>query len=123
MSEHERKKRYGKAIWEASRADEGTISATGADHVASAVMVVADEEQETLRRGGHQLGRIVDRQCRDVLDATGLHHLINKDGDGDWALVWERLAELRPRLERAETEIDMLRDQLAALAPKDAQDA
>ena len=47
-----------------------------------------------LRAGGRELGRIVDRQCRDVLDATGLHHLIDEDGDGDWGVVWDNVAEL-----------------------------
>ena len=54
----------------------------------------ANAEVEKLRRGGKELGRIIERQCRDVLNITGLHHLIGPDGDGDWGLVWERLAEM-----------------------------
>jgi len=48
-SNDERVQRYGRAIWEASRADEGTISYIGANHVARAVMAVADAEQAELR--------------------------------------------------------------------------
>lgn len=51
-------------------------------------------EVERLRRGGRTLGQIIDRAHQDVLDATQMHHVIDEDGDGDWALVWERLHEL-----------------------------
>lgn len=54
----------------------------------------AREERDRNKRAAVTLGKIVDRQCRDVLDATGMHHVIGEDGDGDWALVWERLAEM-----------------------------
>ena len=52
-------------------------------------------EVEKLRRGGKTLGQVVERQCQAALDATGLHHLIDETGDGDWGAVWENLAELR----------------------------
>lgn len=55
---------------------------------------VAREERDRNKRAAVTLGKIVERQCRDVLDATGMHHVIGEDGDGDWALVWERLAEM-----------------------------
>lgn len=48
-------------------------------------------EVETLRRGAKELGRTIEQQCRMVLDATGLHHFIDEDGDGDWGAVWENL--------------------------------
>lgn len=102
---NEREQRYGKAIWETSRRDEGTISVTGANIVARAVMAVADEELAMYKRGGKTLGETIDWQCRAVLDATGMHHVIGEDGDGDWALVWEHLAELRPRLDAAEAKL------------------
>lgn len=51
-------------------------------------------EIEQLRRGGEELGNIIRRQNQDVLDLTGLHHLIGEDGDGDWGAVWENLAEM-----------------------------
>lgn len=47
MSE-ERLDRYGEAIWNASRADEGTISATGAKVVAKVVLPLVDEEKRPL---------------------------------------------------------------------------
>lgn len=68
------------------------------------------DEIERLRRGGAELGRILDRTLRDALDASGRHDVIGEDGDGDWALVWETLAELRPRAEAAEAEVERLRD-------------
>ncbi|MBU8830862.1 hypothetical protein [Mycolicibacterium goodii] len=57
-------------------------------------------EIDRLRRGAKTLGEIVENQCRMTLDASGLHHLIGEDGDGDWGLVWERLAELADEVER-----------------------
>lgn len=51
-------------------------------------------EVERGRRACKTLGGIVESQCRMALDASGLHHLIDEDGDGDWAAVWEKIAEL-----------------------------
>jgi len=51
------------------------------------------------------LGEMVHMQCDWALDATGLHDVIAEDGDGDWQHVWESLAELRPRAEKAEATI------------------
>lgn len=50
------------------------------------------------RRAAKTLGEIIEKQCRDVLDVTGLHHLINEDGDGHWDVVWMRLFEMRDEL-------------------------
>ena len=50
------------------------------------------------KRGAKTLGEIIEKQCRDVLDVTGLHHLINEDGDGAWDVVWMRLFEIREEL-------------------------
>jgi hypothetical protein len=93
------------------------------DRVSVAVRPVADEEQaelraevERLRRGGKELGRILDRTLTDALNASGRHDLIGEDGDGDWAVVWETLAELRPRAESAEARLDALVAELRGLA-------
>lgn len=53
------------------------------------------EEVKRLREGGRELGRIIERQCRDILDITGLHRMIDDDGDGDWGAVWENAYSLR----------------------------
>ena len=50
------------------------------------------------KRGAKTLGGIIEKQCREVLDVTGLHHLINEDGDGHWDVVWMRLFEMRDEL-------------------------
>lgn len=71
----------------------------------------ANAEVEKLRRGGKELGRIIERQCRDVLNITGLQHLIGPDGDGDWGLVWERLAEMAA----AGAEVEKLRAALETI--------
>lgn len=77
-----------------------------------AALVAAEDALARTKRGAETLGRIVERQCRDALDATGRHDLIAEDGDGDWGLVWELLAELRPRAERAEATLDRVRTAL-----------
>lgn len=74
-------------------------------------LAAANAEVEKLRRGGKELGRIIERQCRDVLNITGLHHLIGPDGDGDWGLVWERLAEMAA----AGAEVEKLRAALETI--------
>lgn len=50
------------------------------------------------KRGAKTLGEIIEKQCRDVLEVTGLHHLISEDGDGHWDAVWMRLFEMREEL-------------------------
>lgn len=57
-----------------------------------------DAELAKYKRGAKTLGEIIEKQCREVLDVTGLHHLINEDGDGHWDVVWMRLHEMRVEL-------------------------
>ncbi|TDO18151.1 hypothetical protein EV580_1333 [Mycobacterium sp. BK086] len=64
------------------------------DESATGVIERLKAEVEQLKRGGEECGKIIRRQNQDVLDITGLHHLIGEDGDGDWAAVWENLAEM-----------------------------
>ena len=73
------------------------------------------EESERLKRGGTELGRILDRALMMALDASGCHDVIEEDGDGDWEVVWETLAGLRPRAEAAEAEVVTLRAKVAAV--------
>lgn len=46
------------------------------------------------QRAAQTLGRVIDDQCRDVLDATQMHDQVDADGDGDWQVIWERMADL-----------------------------
>lgn len=58
----------------------------------------AGEAAETILRKQNAidtLDRIITQQCQAALDATGLHHLIDEDGDGDWSAVWEGLQDLQ----------------------------
>jgi hypothetical protein len=64
------------------------------------VLALLDELERT-KRGAQTLGRIIERHGRAIVEATGAHDLINEDGDGDWEVVFERLAELRPARDRA----------------------
>ena len=73
------------------------------------------EESERLKRGGAELGRILDRTLTMALDASGRHDVIEEDGDGDWEIVWETLAGLQPRAESAEAEVGTLRAKVAAV--------
>jgi hypothetical protein len=87
-----------------------TIHLASADEIIGVITGLVNEV-EKLRRGGKELGRIIERQCRDVLNITGLHHLIGPDGDGDWGLVWERLAEMAA----AGAEVEKLRGALETI--------
>lgn len=60
------------------------------------------EERDAARRGARTLGQVIETQGRAALDATGLHHLIDETGDGDWGAVWESLYDVRDRADRAE---------------------
>ena len=66
-----------------------------AEFIAAARTLVPEliAEIERVRAAAQTLGRIIERHNRDVLDITGLHHLIDETGDGPWDVVWETLAE------------------------------
>lgn len=66
-------------------------------------------EVERLRAACKTLGQIIGQTNRMALDITGLHHLIGEDGDGDWAAVGERLAELGSERDAANAEAERLR--------------
>lgn len=66
-------------------------------------------ELEKLRRAAKTLGKIIDDSLTDVLKATDSNDLIGENGDGDWMLVFERLAELRPARDAALAELEALR--------------
>ncbi|MET8648498.1 hypothetical protein [Nocardia aurea] len=54
-----------------------------------------------------------------ALQATGLHHLIEPDGDGDWQAVWETVAELGEQVRRLTRERDRAQAALAAIKAAD----
>ncbi|OBF14430.1 hypothetical protein [Mycolicibacterium conceptionense] len=57
-------------------------------------LVRQSAEVERLRGACKTLGQIIENQCQMVLNITGLHNLVDETGDGDWGLIWEKLAEL-----------------------------
>lgn len=72
-------------------------------------------ELRRIRRGANTLGEILHRTNMDVLDAVGAHDLISEDGDGDWACVYELLAELRPDRDQWKARAEAAEAKLAAL--------
>lgn len=106
-----------------------------AARIADAILAAGYSKHSTelakAMRGAKTLGEIIEKQCRDVLDVTGLHHLINEDGDGAWDVVWMRLFEMRDELAslkestigRERLRGDSWRDRAQALAAADAYDA
>jgi hypothetical protein len=88
--------------WPALSDDYDDEIALHAAHVVSKLTdagcsIIYTDRHERLQRGANELGRRLGRQLQDVLDLTGAHDLIDKDGDGDWMRVWERLGELVER--------------------------
>ena len=69
-----------------------------ADAILAAGYSKHSEEVAKCKRAAKTLNEVIEKQCRDVLDVTGLHHLINEDGDGHWDAVWMRLFEMRDEL-------------------------
>lgn len=76
----------------------GRTAPRAADAILAAGYSKRGEELAKYKRGAKTLGGIIEKQCREVLDVTGLHHLINEDGDGAWDVVWMRLFEMRDEL-------------------------
>lgn len=72
------------------------IAGTGPDVVKELVRQLreAREERDKATRAVQTYSRVIEQQCTDVLNATGAHHLIQEDGDGDWMGVWEIMHEL-----------------------------
>lgn len=64
-------------------------------------MAELEAELEKQKRGGRTIGKAIDRTLKWVIEASNSEDLIGDDGDGDWAIVWERLFQLRPNLEAA----------------------
>jgi hypothetical protein len=81
------------------------------DFIAEARSLVPELVAEVvkLRRAGKTLGKVIDDSLTDVVNATDSHDLIGEDGDGDWMLVFERLAELRTARDAALAEVEELR--------------
>lgn len=73
------------------------------------------DELAKYKRGGKTLGEMVDQLTQDQLDATGLHDLIDEDGDGPWDDVHEALMALRPERDRLRKELKAALDRLAAV--------
>jgi hypothetical protein len=69
-----------------------------ADRILTAGYSKHGAELASAKRAAKTLNEVIEKQCRDVLEVTGLHHLINKDGDGHWDVVWMRLFEMRDEL-------------------------
>ena len=65
------------------------------------VKAEAIADTEKVRQAARTLGKIIDDQCRDVLEITGAYDLVGEDGDGDWGAVWDRLRELAEKGKRA----------------------
>lgn len=85
------------------------------DHLDSLTEVVPElvAEVERLRRGGRELGRIVDRLTDDHLAAIGEKpggDFIDADGDGHWDIVHERLMALRPERDEARAQAERVRE-------------
>jgi hypothetical protein len=78
------------------------------------------DKLEQLQTGGKFLGDSIVALNRIALDATGLHHLIDETGDGDWQAVWENVADLGNTL--AKLQADRAKE-LAAIATKQQRDA
>jgi hypothetical protein len=78
------------------------------------------DKLEQLQTGGKFLGDSIVALNQIALDATGLHHLIDKNGDGDWQAVWENVSDLGNTLAKLQAD---RAEELAAIARKQQRDA
>lgn len=72
-------------------------------------------EVERVRRAAKTLGKSLVDSLTDVKNATASDDLIGEDGDGDWMLVFERLAELRPARDAALAQLVKFRAAVAEI--------
>lgn len=72
----------------------------------------AQEQVDQLRSGGKFLGKAIAELNQIALDATDMHDVINENGDGDWQVVWETIADLGADLRAARKRIADLERQL-----------
>ncbi|HLN77814.1 MAG TPA: hypothetical protein VK204_12275, partial [Nocardioidaceae bacterium] len=91
-------------IWETSRADEGTISATGANIVARAVMAVADAEQTVTVDG-------VEYDAEKIKALVAERHELATD-----------IVDLRDRLRRADSHLQARTAALTRVIARDRQE-
>lgn len=78
-----------------------------------ATILALCDEVEKLRGAARTLGKSLDAELTDILNATNSQDLIGDDGDGDWMLVHERLHALGSNLASARTENARLRAVIA----------
>ena len=98
------------AVWD-------NVAELGADlRAARARIAELEPERDACRRAAQSWLSVVERQCRDVLDATGMHDFIDESGDGDWALVWERIATMGADLRTAQARVAELEAFVADIA-------
>lgn len=64
---------------------------------------------EKLQSAAKTLGKIINDSLMDVAKATNSLDLLDEDRDGDWMLIFERLAELRPQRDEARAQVDRVR--------------
>lgn len=72
-----------------------------------------EAERDKLKRVAVWAGKVIDRTHLQVIEITQSHDLIDADGDGDWELVWERLAELPSKVAARDARIAELEAELA----------
>ncbi|WP_109527220.1 MULTISPECIES: hypothetical protein [Nocardia] len=76
----------------------------------------ADERiLDRIEQSNKALGDAVTRLNLAALDATGLHDIID-NGDGDWAAVWENVADLGEKVRRLTAERDAANDEAERIA-------
>ena len=56
------------------------------------------------------LGKIIERDGKNLVELTNSQDIIPEEGDGDWEVVWERAHEMKIRLEQAEQAVARVRE-------------
>jgi ABC-type transporter Mla subunit MlaD len=80
-------------------------------------------EIERVKAAAKTLGKIIDDSLMDVARATDSLDLLDEDRDGDWMLIFERLAALRPDRDAARAEVARLTRLLDDLTDSDVGEA
>ncbi|MGO4298280.1 hypothetical protein [Glutamicibacter sp. MCAF14] len=98
--------------------DNGGVSPVEAEFIATfdpPTVLALLSRVEKAERSCRLLGKIIERDGKNLVELTNSQDIIAEDGDGDWEVVWERAQEMKGRLEQAERVCVKLRNRLDAM--------
>ncbi|MGH3651578.1 ead/Ea22-like family protein [Glutamicibacter sp.] len=70
----------------------------------------AEQQRDSAREACKTLAEVLSKHSEWIVEATDSQDLIGDDGDGDWDVVWDRVAELGEGKRKAEQAVARVRE-------------